>query len=299
MTDCKLVEDLMPLYADELTSPETNEWIEKHLADCPECRAMRNRCAEPLPQTTIIEEAEIKKAMMKDAWRMTLAGMKWFLIVSIIPVLLLGSFLVYVMWNYGQFAPMEYTTSSYSEIFGGEMRVDVLDRDKAGPRRGGQGSILRIHQEYSFMHGRTSDYEVPWEDVRIDIAPNGTELLVTGIMPDGTIDYFIIAYHCDLGEMGGSIKTRLYPAQPNRVWADEAQDGLKAILTQYCRENPALAQDWEEIHFTFHRWSQDSMAVEFFYATDTGAVGTVTYSMEGQDSTGMGSLSYAKAYVKG
>ena len=62
---------------------------------------------------------------------------------------------------------------------------------------------------------------------------------------------------------------------------------------------PALAQDWEEIHFTFHRWSQDSMAVEFFYATDTGAVGTVTYSMEGQDSTGMGSLSYAKAYVKG
>ena len=299
MTDCKLVEDLMPLYADDLTSPETNEWIETHLAECPECRAMWNRCAEPLPQTVTVDENAVRKSMKKDALRMTLAGMKWFLIVSIIPVLLLGGFLVYVMWSFGQFAAVEYTTSAYSEVFGGEMIIQVLDRDKAGPQRGGEGSILRIRQEYSFMHPDTDDWETCWEDVRIDIAPNGTEMLVTGTMPDGTVDYFIIAYHCDLGEMGGSIKTRLYPKQPDKVRYGNYQDGLTGILTQYCRENPDMDQDWTEIEFTFHCWSEDSMAVEFFYVTDTGLIGTVTYSMEGQESTGLGSMSYAKTFVRG
>lgn len=44
---------------------------------------------------------------------------------------------------------------------------------------------------------------------------------------------------------------------------------------------------------------RDSMAVEFFYMTDTCEMGTVTYSMEGQELTGLGSMSYAKANVRG
>lgn len=299
MTDCKLVEDLMPLYADELTSPETNEWIETHLAQCPECRAMWNRCAEPLPQTVTVDEKTVKQAMIKDALRMTLAGMKWFLIVSIIPVLILGGFLVYVMWSFGQFAPVEYTTSAYSEVFGGEMTVEVLDRDQAGPRVGGEGSIIHVKREYSFRHPSNDDWEVSWENVTVQIAPNGTFKLLTGTMPDGRTDYFIIAYHYELGEMEGWVKTRLYPKQPDDARYRYYHDGLTAILTQYCRENPDMDQDWTEIEFTFHCWSEDSMAVEFFYVTDTGLMGTVTYSMEGQESTGLGSMSYSKAFVRG
>lgn len=299
MTDCKLVEDLMPLYADELTSHETNEWIEQHLAGCPECRAMWNRCAEPLPQTTTIDESEIKKAMMKDARRMTWAGLKRFLIISLIPVLIMMGFLFYVAWSFGAFAPVENTASAYSEIFGGERSVEVLDRDKVGPRMGGQGSILRIHQEFEALHGKTNDWKTCWEDVQIDIAPNGTFLLLTAVTPDGRTDYFIIGYHYELEDMGGWVKTRLYPRQPEKVRYENYQDGLTAILTQYCRENPELAQDWEEINFTFKQWSADSMSVEFFYWTDTGEIGTVWYSMEGQDSTGLGTMSYAKAFVRG
>ncbi|MGN0677364.1 MAG: zf-HC2 domain-containing protein, partial [Ruminococcus sp.] len=34
---CKIIQDLLPLYCDKLTSQESNEEIEKHLRDCEEC----------------------------------------------------------------------------------------------------------------------------------------------------------------------------------------------------------------------------------------------------------------------
>lgn len=299
MKDCKLVEDLMPLYADDLTSPETNEWIERHLAECPECRAMWNRYAEPIPQTVTVDETAVRTAMIKDAWRMTLAGIKRFTLISVIPVLLLMGALFYVGWSFGEFAPVEYAASAYSEIFGGEMTVEVLDRDQVGPRYGGEGSLIRVHQEFRFRDSRTNTWKTCWENVKIDIAPNGLFKLITATMPDGRTDYFIIAYHYELGETGGWVKTRLYPAQPEKVRYDHYQDGLTVILTQYCREKPEMVHDWNEIEFTFHRWSEDSMAVEFYYMTDTGEIGTVWYSMEGQESEGLGSMSYATAQVRG
>lgn len=36
--ECKIVQDLLPAYIDKLTSPETNEFIEKHLQECKECQ---------------------------------------------------------------------------------------------------------------------------------------------------------------------------------------------------------------------------------------------------------------------
>ena len=38
--DCKVVLDLLPNYIEKLTSEETNKFIEEHLQECPECKAM-------------------------------------------------------------------------------------------------------------------------------------------------------------------------------------------------------------------------------------------------------------------
>ena len=35
---CELIRDLLPLYAEHLTSPETGQLIEEHLQSCPACR---------------------------------------------------------------------------------------------------------------------------------------------------------------------------------------------------------------------------------------------------------------------
>lgn len=35
--DCFIVEDLLPLYAEDLLQPETASWLNQHLTTCPEC----------------------------------------------------------------------------------------------------------------------------------------------------------------------------------------------------------------------------------------------------------------------
>ena len=37
--ECSIVRDLLPLYAERLTSPETAAFVEKHLRTCADCRA--------------------------------------------------------------------------------------------------------------------------------------------------------------------------------------------------------------------------------------------------------------------
>ena len=36
-TSCKIIEDLLPLYADDVCSKESKEFVDEHLAECPEC----------------------------------------------------------------------------------------------------------------------------------------------------------------------------------------------------------------------------------------------------------------------
>ena len=36
--ECSIVRDLLPLYAERLTSPETAAFVEKHLRICADCR---------------------------------------------------------------------------------------------------------------------------------------------------------------------------------------------------------------------------------------------------------------------
>ena len=38
MSNCSIVRDLLPLYLDGETSPETSDMIREHLAECEECR---------------------------------------------------------------------------------------------------------------------------------------------------------------------------------------------------------------------------------------------------------------------
>lgn len=43
INDCELVRDLLPNYIDNLTSNETNEFIESHISECAECKLLLNK----------------------------------------------------------------------------------------------------------------------------------------------------------------------------------------------------------------------------------------------------------------
>lgn len=48
MDNCKIIEDLLPSYCDGVTSEETNELIQSHVKDCPQCaRLLEKMSAEP------------------------------------------------------------------------------------------------------------------------------------------------------------------------------------------------------------------------------------------------------------
>ncbi|MFG6319378.1 MAG: zf-HC2 domain-containing protein, partial [Clostridia bacterium] len=38
MKECKIVQDILPNYIEQLTSEETNQYVEEHLNSCEECK---------------------------------------------------------------------------------------------------------------------------------------------------------------------------------------------------------------------------------------------------------------------
>ena len=72
-TECSVVRDLLPLYVEELVSPETARYVESHLAECHECQAELEGLRGGTDLTVIekntvvgLEEAKpFKKIMMR------------------------------------------------------------------------------------------------------------------------------------------------------------------------------------------------------------------------------------------
>lgn len=59
--DCKIVQDLLPNYIENLTNKETNCFIEEHLKECPECqKVLENMQKEIKVSTTKRDDREVK-----------------------------------------------------------------------------------------------------------------------------------------------------------------------------------------------------------------------------------------------
>lgn len=48
-TNCDIIRDLLPLYAEHITSEATNALVEEHLAECEACRAELEQMEQPVP----------------------------------------------------------------------------------------------------------------------------------------------------------------------------------------------------------------------------------------------------------
>lgn len=73
--DCAVVKDLLPNYAEHLTSNETNAIIEQHFQTCPDCRNFCNELLRELPVEPMPESRNIKKYMKKTKQMYILKGM--------------------------------------------------------------------------------------------------------------------------------------------------------------------------------------------------------------------------------
>ena len=95
---CELIRDLLPLYAEHLTSPETGQLIEEHLQSCPACRDELHSICLPVPvQADAQADAPLKQvhaALRKKQLLTTLAA-----VLAVVCALALA------VWMYSAKAP--------------------------------------------------------------------------------------------------------------------------------------------------------------------------------------------------
>lgn len=66
-TKCNVIRDLLPLYAENLTSEESNNLISEHLQNCEDCRNGYEKITEKMELPTNIDDINnLKKARRKD-----------------------------------------------------------------------------------------------------------------------------------------------------------------------------------------------------------------------------------------
>ena len=63
---CGLIQDLLPLYYDEVCSQESRSLVEEHLAECPACRQRLADLSAPLPTPEEKEETAALKEVLEE-----------------------------------------------------------------------------------------------------------------------------------------------------------------------------------------------------------------------------------------
>lgn len=65
--DCDIIRDLLPLYADKLTSDASRRQIEDHIKTCPECRRLRDEMCTPMePEPEETQEQILERVYRKQ-----------------------------------------------------------------------------------------------------------------------------------------------------------------------------------------------------------------------------------------
>lgn len=84
--DCELIQDLLPLYEEELCSPASRRAVEEHLQECAHCRALTAHLPIEAPKDDPAAEQAVKQSIKKVRrhWLASLLAA-----VLIVPVLLL------------------------------------------------------------------------------------------------------------------------------------------------------------------------------------------------------------------
>lgn len=87
--ECKIVQDILPNYIDELTSQETNEFIENHLKECTECTEMLNNMKKEINSEDTKKQKKVINFIKKYNKKITI--LKFILLtILVIFILVLG-----------------------------------------------------------------------------------------------------------------------------------------------------------------------------------------------------------------
>lgn len=92
--DCELVKDLLPSYVDGLTSDETNEFIESHVKECPECKALLNDMKRETVAAETVKSKKFVKFAKKYKKKLRILKFIIFVFLSLIVIHLIRNFVI-------------------------------------------------------------------------------------------------------------------------------------------------------------------------------------------------------------
>ena len=259
MNHCKIVEDLMPLYLDELVSPETGEYVAGHLEECGECKSLYEKLKTPPPAE---EPPDYEKPLKISILKIVLQS-----VTACMAALLLFGYLV---WEVGLLAERKVM-----EAPDGISKFEVLYKEDAGFFANSGAYILTPDGR-----GRQYTGDEEFVDCHVWWAPNSEYYFLWIEFTDHDLTSYWgydgpETYDYEYDEEGNVIGwsrgyyDRFYPK-------DET---FFQTMTALLRERPELDQDWESIEYEFGQWRDDSMAFSLNFETDDGQTGTVWFSI--------------------
>lgn len=248
MNECNIIRDLLPLYAEELTSPDSGEFIEKHLASCAQCRDTWRRCREELPKMEVAENMakEYQKPLKKSVLKIILS--------SVLAVALGLGIFGYLMWEFGYLGEERIIQSPDG---GSLFRIQYYNDDGFFV----QGGATVVLPDGTARYLRGDDTFV---DLHVWWAPNGEAFFAWWEFADHDEAYYVD--YRDIEAAGGW--------KNYKESRDMYSENLFAELEQMCANMGVEISNME-----FVEWSDDSRYLYFRYQTEAGT-GWLEYDMD-------------------
>ena len=109
--NCKIVQDLLPNYIENLTNEETNHFIEEHLKECPECQHIFDNMQKELKVNTTIRDEREVKYMKKFSGKMKL--LKFIILALVIIYVIIVGGRTFIMTSLSEKAKENQSYNNY------------------------------------------------------------------------------------------------------------------------------------------------------------------------------------------
>lgn len=236
MNECNIIKDLLPLYAEELTSADSGEFIRRHVASCPTCREALRLCRVELPKMEVAEHMveKYKKPLKQSVLKIILS--------SILAVLVGLGAVGYMMWELGYLGEEKIIQSEFG---GSNFRIKYYNDDGFFV----QGGAYVVLPDGT---GRNLRGDVTFVDLHVWWAPDGEAFFAWWEFTDHD-EAYIVDYR-DVEAAGGWTN---YKAS-----RDMYSEDIFADLKEAC-----ASADLEVTDISFAQWSDDSRYACFRYRT--------------------------------
>ena len=107
---CNIIRDILPLYIDEVVCIDTREWVEDHLAECPECAKIAEEMrAQPMIPANIEVQTRSMDGMRKFK---QLINKRWLKITAITALSVIVAMIAVMCWMLYTVNIIEYDGSN-------------------------------------------------------------------------------------------------------------------------------------------------------------------------------------------